>query len=325
MARHENQKLKLLYLKEFLEQKTDEFHPATMPQILEYLQSRGVEAERKSIYSDLALLQDYGMDISLQKGPGGGYYLASREFELPELKLLVDAVLSSRFLTEKKSLELIGKLSTLCNVHEAGSLRRQVAVSGRVKNMNESIYYTVDRLHEAISGNHQIAFRYFDWGVDKRRHYRPNRYQASPYGLCWTNENYYLVAHSEPHGITHYRVDKMADLSICELPREFPPEQQTLDLADYSKKVFGMFGGQDAPVKLRFHRTLAGVVIDRFGKDAMLIPDGPEHFLYTAQVAVSPQFLSWLVGFGSQVQILYPEFVKEQLCALCRDALDQYE
>ncbi len=324
MAKCENQKGKLLYIKDFLEQYTDEDHPASTGEILKYLNSHGIPAERKSIYSDIAQLQALGMDIGLQKGKGGGYYLASRLFQLPELKLLVDAVLSSRFLTEKKSLELIKKLSCLTSQHNAKKLRRQVVVSGRVKSMNESIYYNVDYLHEAIAENLQITFRYFDWGIDKKRHYRPKLYQASPYGLCWTNENYYLIAYANPHGITHYRVDKMASLSLTDLPREFPPEAQNLDLAAYGKKVFDMFGGEETTVKLRFQRNLAGVVLDRFGKEAMLIPDGDEAFLLTTQISVSPSFLSWLAGFGEQVQILYPDSVKKRFCTLCQNCLSLY-
>lgn len=209
MARSEKQKLKLLYLKQILEEQTDENHPITTQQLVERLAEMGIRAERKSIYSDMACLQEFGMDVCTAHGRGGGYFLASREFELPELKLLVDAVQSSRFLSERKSVELISKLEKLASRYDAGSLRRQVTVSGRVKTMNESIYYNVDRIHDAIASDVQITFRYFDWGVDRERHYRDRLYTASPYALCWDDQNYYLIAHSERHGLTHYRVDKM--------------------------------------------------------------------------------------------------------------------
>ena len=184
MPKSENQKQKLLHLKVFFERETDENHPASMTQILEHLAARDIKAERKSIYSDIQTLQDFGMDIVLEKGKAGGYYLASREFELPELKLLVDAVQSSKFLTDKKSLSLIQKLEGLSSHHEASQLRRQVVVSGRVKTMNESIYYNVDRIHDAIAQNSQIQFRYYDWGIDGKRMYRKGSYTASPYALC---------------------------------------------------------------------------------------------------------------------------------------------
>ena len=199
MAKSEGQKLKLLYIKELLEQQSDEAHPVNVQQILEYLCARDITAERKAIYHDILCLQSFGMDILHKPGRCGGYYLASREFELPELKLLVDAVQSSRFLTTKKSMQLIEKLSHLASIHEGGILKRQVVVSGRVKTMNESIFYNVDRLHEAIAQNSRIRFRYTEWGVDGQRHDRPGVYEASPYALIWDNENYYLVAHSRHH------------------------------------------------------------------------------------------------------------------------------
>lgn len=319
MAKSENQKQKLLALKEFFEQETDENHPAGMSDIIAYLAARDIGAERKSIYSDIQTLQDFGMDIVAVKGKTGGYFLGSREFELAELKLLVDAVQSSKFLTDKKSLSLIKKLSGLVSRHEAAQLRRQVVVSGRVKTMNESIYYSVDRIHDAIAGNAQITFRYFDWAVDGSRRYRENTYVASPYALCWDNANYYLIAYTSQHGITHYRVDKMDAIEILSQPRIQTPETQNLDLASYAKKVFGMFNGQETMVKLRFENRLAGVVIDHFGHDSMMIPDDHDHFTFTTTVINSPQFLGWIAGFGNQVQILYPQSMidayTDMLCA----------
>ena len=325
MARSERQKLKLLYLKALLEEQSDEQHPLTAQRILDYLSAQGIQAERKAIYHDIACLQDFGLDILHKRGKNGGYYLASRDFELPELKLLVDAVQSSRFLTTKKSLELIEKLGRLASIHEAGSLKRQVVVSGRVKTMVESIYYLVDQLQEAISQNCQISFRYFEWGVDGQRHFRPGRYEASPYALVWDNENYYLVAHSQRHGITHYRVDKMADIQSTGKPRFISPEVRKLSAAAYGRNVFGMFSGETAQVHMRFHKRLAGVVLDRFGPDTMLIPDGPDHFTFTMEIAVSPLFLGWLAGFGADATILSPDWVIEAYRRLLQPSLEQYQ
>ena len=265
MARSENQKLKLLHLKELFETQSDEDHILSMQDIVSYLAARGIRAERKSVYADVACLQAFGMDIMLQKGPGGGYFLASRPFELAELKLLSGAVQASKFLSERKSVALIEKLSTLCSKYQAAQLKRQLTVRDRVKSMNESVYYTVDRIHEAIARNLQVRFRYFDWGVDGRKHERPGDYFASPYALVWDDENYYLIAHSERHGLTHYRVDKMAKLTISDKPRLMTEEAKNLDLTRYGKAVFGMFSGQAQQVKLRFQNSLAGVVLDRFG------------------------------------------------------------
>ena len=325
MARSDNQKLKLMLLARLLEQQTDEAHPMSAQQLIAALAEHGVKAERKSIYSDIAALQDLGMDICLQNGKNGGYYLASREFELPELKLLVDAVQASKFLSERKTVQLIRKLETLASRWDAGRLRRQVVVSGRVKTMNESVFYTVDQIHEAIAANQQIQFRYFEWGVDKQKHFRDRRYVASPYALCWENENYYLVAYSERHGITHYRVDKMAQLQMLDTPRIVNDETRALDVSKYGKNVFGMFGGEQMQVKMRFENPLAGVVLDRFGHDVMLIPDGDSHFTLTTDITVSPVFFGWLAGFGGAAKIVFPQSAVEAYLELCKHSMAQYE
>ena len=325
MPRSENQKLKLLYLKELFETQSDQQHILSMQDIVSYLAARGIRAERKSVYGDISCLQEFGMDIVLQKGPGGGYFLASRPFELAELKLLAGAVQASKFLSERKSVALIEKLSTLCSSYQAAQLERQITVRDRVKSMNESIYYTVDRIHEAIAENKQIRFRYFDWGVDRRKHERPGEYFASPYALVWDNENYYLIAHSERHGLTHYRIDKMAKLSIADKPRVITEQARQLDLTRYGKTVFGMFSGTPQQVKLRFRNSLAGVVIDRFGKSAMLVPDGESHFTFTTEIVLSPVFYGWLAGFGEQAEIMFPASVREDFADLCRRTLSLYE
>jgi len=325
MAKSDRQKLKLLALRDYFTQQTDENHPAPMAAILSHLASLGIPAERKSIYDDVALLRDYGMDLVLRKGKNGGYFLASRDFELPELKLLVDAVQSSRFLTERKSIQLIGKLERLGSAWEAGSLRRQVVVSGRVKNMSESIYYNVDRIHEALAANSGVTFRYFDYAPDGSRSYREGRREADPIALCWADENYYLISDTVSHGITHYRVDKMDRIALTGKPCRDTPERRSLRLTDYARSVFSMYGGEIENVRMRFHNSLAGVVLDRFGHDSILTPDGPEHFTFTAAVAVSPMFLSWIAGFGARAKILFPDSVAAQYQALLRESLAQYE
>ena len=324
MAKSEGQKLKLLYIKQLLEDQSDEEHPLTTQQILDHLAARDIHAERKSIYSDILCLQEFGMDIIHKPGRYGGYYLASREFELPELKLLVDAVQSSRFLTTKKSMQLIEKLSRLVSTHEAGTLKRQVVVSGRVKTMNESIFYNVDTIHDAIAQNSKITFSYTEWGLDSKRHERPGLYEASPYSLIWDDENYYLVAHSQRHGITHYRVDKMVGIKITGEKRYIDPSAKKLSKASYGKNVFGMFGGETTSVRMRFHNSLVGVVIDRFGPETMLIPDGPSHFVFTMDVAVSPLFLGWLAGFGDRARIMSPQNVIDRYLELCAPSVSQY-
>ena len=325
MPKSDNQKLKILYLLDYLQRNSHEDHPVRASEIIAMLERQhGISCDRKTVYSDVAALQDYGVDIISIPGKNGGYYIGSRNFELPELKLLIDAVLSSRYLTEKKSRELIEKLLNQCNEQDAKLMKRNMLVSGRVKSMNETIYYSVDTIQEAIAQNRQITFRYFDWDFGGKRKYREKPYTASPYGLCQDNENCYLLALSERHGITSYRLDRMSDIQVLGDARVPCPELTGKALLDHANRLFQMYSGDAVDVKLRFHRSLLNVVIDRFGKDTMLIPDGEEHFNFTVPVAVSPMFLSWVMGFGSKAKILYPQSVADALCDLCRDAMIQY-
>lgn len=191
--------------------------------------------------------------------------------------------------------------------------------------MNETIYYNVDAIQDAIAENRQITFRYFDFGLDGKRRYREKDYQASPYGLCQDNENCYLLAHSPRHGVTSYRVDRMSDIQLLDKDRIPCPELTGKALITHANRLFQMYSGETATVKLRFHRSLTNVVIDRFGTETMLIPDGEDYFVFTVNVAVSPMFLSWVIGFGSKAKILHPQSVVQACQALCREALSQYE
>ena len=169
-------------------------------------------------------------------------------------------------------------------------MRRTVLVSGRVKSMNETIYYNVDAIQEAISQNKQISFRYFDWDFGGKRKYRDKEYLASPYGLCQDHENCYLLAFSSRYGITSYRVDRMTDIQLTDENRIPCPELTGKALHDHANRLFQMYSGDAMDVKMRFHKSLLNVVIDRFGKDTMLIPDGEAHFNFTVKVAISPMF-----------------------------------
>ena len=325
MPKSDNQKLKIFYILDYLQRYSHAKHPVRAAELIGMLdRQKGILCERKTIYSDIAALQDYDVDIVSIPGKNGGYYIASRNFELPELKLLIVAVQSSRFLTEKKSRELIEKLCNQCSVHDAKLMRRDVLVSGRVKNMNETIYYNVDAIQEAIAQNCQITFRYFDWGIDGKRHYRDRSYEASPYGLCQDNENCYLLAHSPRHGVTSYRADRMSDIQLTSDPRTPCPELTGKALIEHANRLFQMYSGETSNVKLRFHRSLVNVVIDRFGKETILIPDGDEHFVFTVNVAVSPMFLSWVIGFGNKAKVLHPQSVIDACRKMCLDALEQY-
>ena len=328
MAKKENQKLKLLYLEKLLKEETDENHGLTMPQILEKLEDYGVSADRKTVYLDLEELRSFGSDIeSEQIGKQTFYKLISREFELAELKLLVDSVLSAKFITENKSRTLIKKLESLVSVHEAKQLHRQVIISGRVKTMNESIYYNVDKLHTAINGGKQIRFRYFRYTVDKQEEYRRGGdwYYVSPWALHWDDENYYLIAYeSESDQLRHYRVDKMKSISILEKPREGKELMESFDEAAYAKKLFGMYGGSDSRVAMVGRNEIVGVLFDRFGRDIPVIKTDEEHFQTYVDVTLSPQFYGWAAGLSDSLVITAPPEAVSEMKKLGERLSQQY-
>ena len=309
MSKSSNQKTKLLHLARMLLRQTDEDHPLTVPQIIEGLARQDIKAERESIYDDLEALRLFGLDIQSRKGKVPGWFVGEREFELPEVKLLMDAVQSSRFITQKKSDALIRKLEGLASSHQAGQLQRQVFVSGRIKVMNESIYYNVDKLHSAIAAQKAITFKYFDYDIQRRKVFRQEgkRYVVSPYGLIWNSENYYLVAfHHAYREMRHYRVDKMTEIVVTSLDRDGKDQHPDFQLAEYGQKHFGMYGGQEVRVTLRGRKDKAQLVWDRFGQDIILVPDGEEHFTVTLPVVISPQFFGWLLGLDGSVTLAGP-------------------
>ena len=316
MAKSPNQKLKLLYLVKFLMQHSDEEHPVSTAQIIEELKKNDISAERKSIYDDIEALCNFGVDIVQVKGRNGGYYIGERDFELPELKLLVDSVQSSKFITQDKTYKLIKKIESLASVYDGQLLQRQVYVSNRVKSMNESIYYTVDAISDAITQNRKIRYQYFEYTVTKERRFRHDGkfYEVSPFALIWDDENYYMLAWDSDAGkMKHYRVDKMFKVSITDNEREGIKEFEKVDMSAYTKSVFGMFGGNEQKVKLRFANHLVGAVLDRFGRDIIVIKDGDEHFTVSVNVVVSQQFLAWVFGFGDDVEIISPEDVRNEM------------
>ena len=328
MPRSSGQKLKLLYIMDYLLQYSDAEHPVTTRQLIARLAAHDIAAERKSIYDDIEALRAYGLDVEqVADGQLYGYYVASRRFELPELKLLVDSVQSSKFITQRKTNALIRKIETLASSYDAQRLQRQVYVAGRVKTMNESIYYNVDAVHAGISEDKKIRYRYFEYTVAKERRYRRGGayYIVSPYALTWDNENYYMVAYeTETDSIRHYRVDKMTNIATVDEPRDGAAAYRSLDMAMYARKVFGMFSGTEERVRLRFAKHLVGAVLDRLGQDVSIIPDGDEHFTVSADVVVSPQFFAWLCGFGADAKLLAPASAAEQMKAYIEEIAALY-
>lgn len=317
MPKGSNQKFKLYRIAQIMLENTDDTHYITMPEIMSELAAYGITADRRTVYTDLRDLETMGIEVEGEPvGNKYQYHIVDRPFELPELKLLVDAIQSSKFITERKSNALIRKLEKLVSKYEAMKLQRQVYVSGRIKTMNESIYYTVDAVHNAISENRKIYFQYFQWNVKKEMELRRGGayYHISPWGLSWDAENYYLIGYDSEGGkIKHYRVDKMLHIRMSDDRREGKEHFKKLDMADYARKSFGMFGGKEEKVKLLVENSLAGVVIDRFGKDIMLIPADKEHFTVHVDVHVSKQFFAWIISLGERVKIAGPESVVEQM------------
>lgn len=315
-------KQRILYtMKIFLEQ-TDEEHGKTVSEIAEMLKEYGFDADRRSIYSDIEALNSFGMDIVSSRGKRHEYFLVSRTFELPELKLLVDAVQSSKFITEKKSRELIGKLESLTSEYMKRQLSRSVYVKNRVKTMNESIYYNVDILENALNENKKISFVYSDYDLDKKLIPRHNgeRYIVSPFMLTWDDENYYMIAFHDKRGdMAHFRVDKMGKIQMLEEDRK---EFEEIDRAEYLKSTFGMFGGENAGVNVWFDISLIGVVIDRFGKDVNIISSDEKGFEAKLSVNISPVFFAWIFQFGKRAKILSPENVKEKFKELLEESLE---
>ena len=305
-----NQKLKIMYLMKILLEETDEDHDLTLNEIVEKLKAYNVTAERKSLYSDIENLRTFGLDIiGMQYGKTYHYKVASRQFQLVELKLLVDAVQSSRFITEKKSDELIAKLESYASKYEAKKLARQVNVNGRVKTMNERIYYSVDKIHEALNEESQIKFQYFTWTADKKMELKHGGayYSVSPWALCWDDEKYYLVGYdNREYKIKHFRVDKMADVSVVYEEREGKEEFSKMQMSEYTNRLFGMFDGNPETVTLLCENHAANVIIDRFGTDIPLMKTDAGHFTVRVRVSVSKLFLSWIMAIPG-VKIVAPE------------------
>lgn len=330
MAKSFNQKLKLMYLMDKFMKDTDDEHGITIADMIAYLEANDIRAERKSLYDDVETLRSYGMDIVMEKKDKKAYYkLVSRNFELAELKLLVDSVQSAKFITSKKTEELIKKLESLSSKHQAVELQRQVYVLNRVKNPNEKIYLYVDMLHHAIHNDHKVAFKYTSWNLKKQLvpKHDGKVYRISPWALTWDDENYYLIGFDEEENkIKHFRVDKMLSLEELTEGRLGKDEFSGFDLATYSKKVFGMYGGEEQTVKLRVNNNLVGVIIDRFGTDINIIPDkDKEHFTVNVEVASSNQFLGWIIGLGDGVEIISPTELRDKIVSIAEDLFKTYK
>lgn len=318
-------KHKLLCLMNFFIRYTDEEHAVSSQELIDHLNSLGLTAERKSIYNDIEALRLAGMDI-ICKGKRGGYYLAGRDFQLAELKLLVDAVQVSRFITPKKSDELIKKLSEQTSIYNENDFRRNVVLANRAKTANEHIYYNIDHIHTAIANRTEITFKYMEWTLNKELVEKSRLYRVSPWLLVWDDENYYLVAYDNASGEKrHYRVDKMKDVQVTRAKCKHEEKYRALDPAEYGKATFNMFSGETMKLKIKFDNSLIGVVLDRFGTDITIMPNGRDSFNAYLDIDVSPKFFGWLAGFGNKVKILEPAAAANEYRWFILDILKNYQ
>ena len=327
MAKSENQKQKLFRLLEILIRETDEDHGLSMPELISRLGEYGISAERKSLYDDFLVLEDLGFEVSRTETRPPKYKLDVKIFELAELKMLVDAVQSSKFITAKKSREIIEKLGLFAGAHKSRELSRQVYVEDRVKTMNSAALYSIDAIHSAINGGRALSFKYFDYNGEKKKVLRHNGapYQVTPCALIWDDEKYYLVAYDESEGIIkNFRVDKMQDVAVLERGGVKTPEIENFNPADYSRKIFGMYGGREELVTIECREKLAGVVIDRFGS-APVFHKTEFGFKFSMRVMVSPTFFSWLLSFGSDMRVVAPESVKGEFLDMLKKISAVYE
>ena len=330
MPKNSNQKLKLWFLYRILFENTDENNPMTMPQIITELERYGISAERKSLYSDIEALVNAGVDIVSEKRDKHGYYIGSRDFQLAELKLLVDCVQASKFITAKKSTELIGKLEGLASRHQAKELQRQVYISDRVKNFNEKIYYNVDFLHSAVNSGKKISFKYYRYNTISEKKFKNdgNDYVVSPYGMVYSDDNYYLLAHYPKYdGITHFRVDKMTDIKISEEKCEDMDSvtDGNFNIADYTKKVFNMYKGKTETVTFLCDESILSVVMDRFGDKVHIRKENDRQYSVTVKADISPTFFGWVFMFGKKIKLVSPDNVAEEYKNYLKENIDNYK
>ena len=329
MPRGSNQKFKFTYLMKIMAEKTDDEHSLTMPQILEELEKYEVSAERKSIYEDFKDMSKLGIDvIKEQRGRETFYHIAGREFELAEVKLLIDAVQSAKFITQKKSKSLISKVKNFVSEHQAKQLQRQIVINDRVKTMNESVYYNVDDIHTAINQNRKIKFKYYKWDIDKKlvERHGGSYFVVSPWALLWDDENYYMIAFDDwDNKIKHYRVDKMMYIEVGNDERSGKEEFKNFDMAKYSKATFGMYHGEKTKVCIKFANHMCGVFIDRFGKDTLFRKIDENNSELIVDINVSPQFFGWIFSLGNDVEIVSPKEVVNELREYTKKFMLKYE
>lgn len=317
-----NQRLKIMYLYKILNDETDEEHQLTLAQISDRLAEYGISAKRKALYDDIEALRQYGVDIICEKTKTFGYYVGNREFELPELKLLADAVCSARCLSVKKSSELLKKIESLAGIHNGKLIQRQVYVVDRAKSVNERIYINVDALHRAVNEGKKISFRYFDYDINAKPVYRDGDRVCSPLALSWDDGKYYLIAiyPKYPDTYTNFRVDRMSNITVLDEPAEKAPSD--FSISEYMNTTFSMFSGNTVDALFKFDNSLVNVIVDRFGKNVHMNKYDEQHFTVKLSVRAEATFFGWLFQFGRKAEILSPLSLKKKYAEMLSETLD---
>lgn len=317
-------KNRALYIFQYLWEYTDEEHPATTKEIIEYLASIGISTTRKTVAEDAAELQNSGFDVVCNRSRQNEYFIGSRYLELAELKLLIDAVQAAKFISPNKSKELIGKVSALAGPHQSVELKRNLFVDGKIKTANEAVYYVVDTLYAAIQKKKAVSFQYIEYTAHKKKAFKHNGqiYVLSPYDMVWNNDGYYVFGFSESHSrIVKFRVDRVYRTVILDQPYRKKPEGY--DLSEYCRKVFSMYDGRFCTVELKCENARMKDIVDRFGEDVETTSLDSGHFVAAVEVSVSPTFYAWLFTYGAAIQILSPDNVRKEYANLLKTALQQ--
>lgn len=311
--------IRIIELLRFLYQQTDEAHAVTVSEMIEYLKSKGIPSVRQTVYTDLEALDTAGIDIVQIKSTQNRYFIGSRIFEYPELKMLVDAVASSKVISAKKSQALIQKLGQLTSIQQAEQLQRLASLSSRVKPHNEKVYYIIDSIQTAILDQHQISFQYYEYTPEKKKILKHDgyRYILDPYALEWKNDHYYLIGYSHKHkGIAHFRVDRLT--SVEPLDSKFQP-MPDFDVAAYTNKMVDMFAAEHAEqVKLLSSNELMRVIIDHYGEDIEISPYDDTHFTVIIEVNPSGTFYGWVFKFMGKIRILSPQSCVDKMQDIAR-------
>lgn len=326
-----NSKRRLLELADFFKKYTDEEHTYSAVEICDFLAQKGIVAERKAIYSDIEALQESGYDILCSRGSNKGFFLADRDFQEAEARLMIDAIQTARFITAKKSNELVEKISGLLSKPVAEQMMEKIYINSANKGKNEEVYYNIDLLYKAICEKKQVSFFYYHHYVAKDLSIKMTErsFAVSPYALIWSNDHYYLVSNNNRYdNLMHTRIDRIKKVHILDRPirpfSEVCEYRDTFDSADYEKKLFNMFSGTEQKVTMRCANSILEEIFDRFGDNTAIVSRNADNFTVTADVITGEGFISWVMQYGGRIEILAPQELRESVCHRVQDLLYLY-